>query len=111
MKLKELSEAGYAIPHAGYPMSRGYATTLSAEQEDELKVSKGFGRWWRLNARELKNEMRRHGNNPRIVSKIKRLLQYKRDRRMDKPRTGTFAGAEEDTRSMIRRKYGRGDAA
>lgn len=107
---KSVKEAGYAIPHAGYPMSRGYATTLSSEQENELKVSKGFGKWSRLNFRELKNEMKRHGDNPRVAGKIKRLLQYKRDRMMDKPRTGSFAGAEEDPRSMVRRKYGRGRA-
>ncbi|KKN15457.1 hypothetical protein LCGC14_0985770 [marine sediment metagenome] len=105
---KSVKEAGYAIPHAGYPMSRGYATTLSAEQENELKISRGFGKWWKLNSKELKNEMKRHADNPRVVGKIKRLLQYKRDRIMDKPRTGSFAGAEEDSRSMVRRKYGRG---
>lgn len=109
MKLKELFEAGYSIPHSGYPMSIGQATSLTANQEDELKVSKGFGKWWRLNPRELKNEMKRHADNPRVVSKIRRLLQYKRDKMMDKPRTGSFAGAEEDTRSMVRRKYGRGN--
>ncbi len=102
MKVKDLFESGTAIASAGYPLSRGYAIAMSAQDKEELQQANIFGKWWKLSIGDLKDELLKYEYDSRISKRIRRVIKAKRNRMASKP-----AGFGETARELIKRKYRR----